>query len=127
MAYDWGSLGSSMSPYASMLSSIGNTVTNIMASKKMADISKKYQKRFLFLEQEKAKAEDEAKKQLIELEKEKMLHQMELEEATELEKGKIFKEWLYRKEEKPVTENLSLGIIMGFIFLIFIFTFGLIK
>lgn len=120
MAYDWGSLGSSISSYGGILSSIGNTVTGIMASKEMADISKKYQKRFLFLEQEKAKAEDEARKELIELEKTKLIHQMQLEEATELEKRNIFKEWLYSKEEKPVTENLSLGIIMGFIFLVFI-------
>lgn len=121
MAYDWGSLGSSLSGYGSVLSSIGTTVTGIMASKEMKDIARKYQSRFLLLEQQKAAAQDKATQEMIELEKMKVQHQMELEEESEREKARIFQEWLYAKRGEPV-EGFSTGmIVIGGIALFLIF------
>lgn len=125
MAYDWGSLGSSLSGYGSVLSSIGNTVTGIMASREMIDISKKYQKRFLFLEQEKLRAQQQTEKELIEIEKLKAEHEMKIEEETEREKGKIFQEWLYAKEQLPL-ENSSFEIF-AIIGLLGFFIFKIVK
>jgi len=115
MSFNWASLGSVLGNYASVLSSIGSTVTGIMAAKKAQDIEKRYQKAFYLLAEEKAKAETEFQNKLLELEKERLEKGLEFEMQLEekrlaFEKEYLEKELAFRKEleEKKRLETVGL-------------------